>query len=138
LLSPPQDQYMLWGTSPLIFIEYGGLSSVGKLTTYLHLVRKSRMSGLATPLPHTPTWHVQRQSCLINPISIHCVPKWRHMFRISGLRLYFLYFFICSMFFTYLYIPPTLRSLIALSYVYFVKYYILQVLLTDFFSFFVM
>jgi hypothetical protein len=50
---PPLPQFSrYWELFPQEFI-----SQSVKLTAFLHLVQKLRMSGAIIPLPHMPLWH---------------------------------------------------------------------------------
>ena len=134
--SPLQDQYLLWGISSLIFIGYRGLSSVVKWPGCgaNHLPSSStevKNDWICNSSPPYAFVTCTATILPLLPISIHCGPKWRHMFRISRLRLYFFIYFV---FYTRLYIPSTSRSLMSFSYLHFVKYN-LRTSLKDFLSF---
>jgi len=44
------------------FFPQGKSSHSVRLTTDLHVVPTSRMSGTIPPLPHTPSWHAQERN----------------------------------------------------------------------------
>jgi hypothetical protein len=89
-LSSSKCSYRFCGPPRLLFSEYLGIFSLGwssrglKLTTHLHLVRRSGMSGPAPLVPRTPSWQPHRQLHLrMFDMNAICVQSGRNVFSVT-------------------------------------------------------